>query len=321
MIKQPTIKQVQTIVSKIYPQAIVLNYKKAGLGNMNWVYIVDLINSPRRLILKIVWRKDREEDEILIKEAKIIKKLNQNRIQGIPELIDLNYVKKDVPFVYLLESYLKGLPLIDCYKKMKSAELKQMIKKVAMLITEIQKIKYKKISEFEKNRPEYKSFTSYIKNSALKHYKVCLASKKMDKSFVDDSYDFVLEESKKIKDKEFVLNHSDFSSHNILIYQNKFSGIIDFEDVQSMTPEFDLVTFYHEFLWKKPELWPLLLQEYVKANKVPKDFKERLNIVMGYRSFRYIYIAIKNKIFQYLKNDIIRMEEVLDGRFLKTIKY
>jgi len=63
-----------------------------------------------------------------------------------------------------------------------------------------------------------------------------------------------------------------------------------------------------------------LLREYVKLNKVPDNFPERLNIVMGYRSFRYLYIAIKNQIWQYFDNDVKRMEEVLDGRFLKTIK-
>jgi len=56
-----------------------------------------------------------------------------------------------------------------------------------------------------------------------------------------------------------------------------------------------------------------LLREYVKLNKVPDNFPERLNIVMGYRSFRYLYIAIKNQIWQYFDNDVKRMEEVLDG--------
>jgi len=135
-----------------------------------------------------------------------------------------------------------------------------------------------------------------------------------------DSRDFVLKESKKIKDKEFVLNHSDVSSNNILIKNNKFVGIIDFESTQTMTPEFDLVTFYHEFLCHYPKLWQLLLKEYVKLNKVPKDFKERLNIIMAYRSLRYLYIAEKNKIYYYLKRDIIRMRETLDGTFLRTIK-
>jgi len=123
MISQPNLEQVKKIVSKVYPKAQVLDFQKSVLGNINWVYFVKLKNPDKKIVLKIVWRKDREEDEILNKKAKIIKMLNDHKVKGVPELINFDYSKKEAPFVYLLESFLTGEPLIECYKKMKIEDL------------------------------------------------------------------------------------------------------------------------------------------------------------------------------------------------------
>jgi len=63
---------------------------------------------------------------------------------------------------------------------------------VAKLITDIQKIKFDKITEFEKNRSEFISFADYVQGSTLKHHQVCLESNKISKQFVDDSLKFII---------------------------------------------------------------------------------------------------------------------------------
>ncbi|PIS42946.1 MAG: hypothetical protein COT24_00930 [Candidatus Kerfeldbacteria bacterium CG08_land_8_20_14_0_20_40_16] len=321
MIQKPKLVQIQKVVKNVFPKAKVINFKRTSLGNINWVYVVKVANPSKKIILKVVYRKDREEQEILAKENKIIGILNDKKIEGIPKVIDFNHSKKDVPWVYMIESYLDGYPIIERQASIKGRDFKGIIKKLAKIITGFHKIRYKKITEFEKLRPEFTSFPVYLEAYLEKYCLICNAYSKMPKQLIQDANEFLLRESPKIKDKQFVLNHCDASSHNILIKGNKFVGLVDFEAAQTMTPEFDLVTCYHEFLWRYPKLWQLLLKEYVKYNKIPKDFKERLNIVMGYRSLRYLYIAVKNKIFQYMEGDIQRMKEVLDGSFLKTIKF
>ena len=64
MAKEPNLSHLSKIISRVYPKAKIINFQKAGLSNMNWVYFVDIDNPPKKVILKVVFRKDREEDEI-----------------------------------------------------------------------------------------------------------------------------------------------------------------------------------------------------------------------------------------------------------------
>jgi len=320
-IDQPTLLQIKKIIGLVFPKAQVTGFNRTSLGNVNWVYIIKLKNPVKKLVLKVVYRKDREEQGILAKEVEVISLLNEKKVKGVPKVIEFDCGKKTAPWVYMLESFLEGCPIIECHENYQEKDLESMIKSVARLISGFQKIKYRKITEFEKQRPEFKTFPDYARFYLDKYCRVCDSYGKMPKTLIGRARKFVDKESTKITNREFVLNHSDVSSHNILLKNKKFSGIVDFEATQTMVPEFDLVTFYHEFLWRYPRLWILLLREYVKLNRVPANFPERLNIIMGYRSLRYLYIAVKNQIYQYLPGDIKRMEEVLNGEFIKTINY
>jgi len=317
--QQPTIVDIQKLVAAHFPELTVNSFQRTSLGNINWVYFVE--TAQKRLVVKVVYRKDREEQEILAKEAEIIQKLNQQNIKGVPKLYAFDPSQKLAPFIYLIEEYLPGEPFISQEKKLKQADLPPIIKEMAEYMTALQQIKLAKITEFEKTRPEFTSFKDYVEKFAPKYYQVAVESKKLDQKLCADSLDFIKEKAGKIQDTSFVLAHSDISSHNILLDDhNQMIGVIDYEAAQTLTPEYDLVTSYHEFLHRYPGMWNLLLQEYVKMNKIPPNFKERLNIIMGYRAWRYLYVAIKNQIWQYLPGDIKRMEEVLDGSFSKTIK-
>lgn len=321
MIKEPTFRQIQKIVKKLSPNFCVRSIKKTVSGNMNWVYFVNLTKPKIKLVLKVVWRPEREEQKILEKEAYIIKLLNKHKVKLVPRLLAFDHSKKDTPFVYLLESFLPGRCLLDCFKTMPVKDLSEAVKQAAGFIRQVQRLKFNKITEFEAQRPEFKSFADYIKHSTPKHAQICLSLNKISKKLIKDAESFILKNTSLIKDKRFVLNYGDVSSRNFLIDHNKLSGAIDFEASQTMVPEFDLATFYHEFLWKCPEQWSVFLRAYAKNSHLPKDFKERLNLVMGYRSLRYLSIAVKNRIWLYLKSDIKRMEEVLDGRFKKILDF
>ena len=144
MIQKPKLVQIQKVVKNVFPKAKVINFKRTSLGNINWVYVVKVANPSKKIILKVVYRKDREEQEILAKENKIIGILNDKKIEGIPKVIDFNHSKKDVPWVYMIESYLDGYPIIERQASIKGRDFKGIIKKLAKIITGFHKIRYKK---------------------------------------------------------------------------------------------------------------------------------------------------------------------------------
>lgn len=321
MIKEPTLEQVQVVVKKLSPDFVVGSFNKAPEGNINWVYFINLIKPKITLVLKIAWRPERVDQEILKKEAFIIQLLNKRKIKLAPRLLAFDQSKKDLPYDYLIESFLPGQCLMNCFKTMPAGNLTQIIQNSARFIKQVQTATFNRITEFEPQRPEFKSFAEYVNHFTPRHARICLGTNKISKQLVKNAEAFILANAPLIKDKKFVLNYGDVSCRNFLVYHHKLSGALDFEASQTMVPEFDLVTFYHEFLWQCPEQWPVFLRAYAQHTALPSDFKQRLNIVMGYRSLRYLSIAIKHKIYTYLKGDIIRMEEVLNGRFIKTLDF
>jgi len=317
---KPTLADIRKIIHQALPDNIVLSFQQASLGNLNWVYFIDLEKPPHKVVAKIVYRPSRDQRQVMAKEVKIIKLLNQQKVAGVPQIIFYNNSKKIVPWTYLIESYIDGLPLIEC-SYFNEAIPEKVILAMVRFITQIQTIKESKITEFEAGSPDYVSFSEYVQDRAPEYLKICQSSDRIPSQLVQDGYQLLTDQAKLINDQKFVLCHCDVSSHNVLIKDNQLAGIIDYEAAQTFLPEFDLVTSYHEFLNKYPAAWQLLLKEYRNKSLVPKNFAERMNIVMVYRSLRYLSRVVKYNLWNYLEGDIARMQEVVDGSFIKTIKY
>ena len=316
---EPTLSDIRKIIKQAIPDNIVISFQRASLGNLNWVYIIDLERVPHKIVAKVVYRPSRDQRQVMAKEVNIIKLLNQKQVVGVPQLITYDNSKKVVPWTYLLESHIDGSPIIE-RTDLTEEKLTPIIKKVAKFITQIQAIKEPEITEFEPDSPDYASFSEYVQDKAPEYLKICQSSDRIPAQLVQDGYQLLIDQAIKIDDQEFVLSHSDISSHNVLIKDNQLAGIVDYEAVQTFPPEFDLVTSYHEFLNKYPAAWQLLLKEYSDNNSVPNNFPERLNILMLYRALRYLRCIVKYDLWNYLEGDIARMQEVVDGSFIKTIK-
>lgn len=316
---EPTLTDIRKIIHQAFPHNIVLSFKRASLGNLNWVYIIDLEQLPYKAVAKVVYRPERDQRQVMAKEVDLIKRLNQKNVIGVPSLIAYDNSKQVVPWTYLVESFIDGTPIIE-QADLTETELRPVVKDIAKFISQIQTIKEPEITEFEKGASEYYSLADYVQDKAPEYLKLCQKTDKIPVQLVQDGYQLIIEGAKTINDKEFVLCHSDVSSHNVLIKNNKLAGIVDYEAVQTFTPEFDLVTAYHEFLNKYPTCWQLLLEDYIKQNSVPDNFPERMNIIMAYRALRYLSRVVKYDLWDYLEGDIARMQEVVDGTFIKSIK-
>jgi len=200
--------------------------KKESFNNevylINNKYILRIRKIPKPKFIKSIFLLD------IFKKSKI----------KVPQILTSGkYKNKD----YYLYKKVDGDRLYTQWHKLKNKERENIIKETCKTIKQINKIKYS--SKFKNSDLKiHKDWKQKIKNDINKNLNYCLKNKILSKTeyeklklFCEKNY-FVFN-----KDKNY-LSYIDLHFGNIIIKNNKFSGIIDFDDVNYYPLDYTLTT-------------------------------------------------------------------------------
>lgn len=247
---------------------------------MNSVYDVD-----DKYILRI----NTKSREAFKKSEFLLKTFNDHKIK-VPKLIRSGILNKTEYYIY---EKLKGNTLSIQWHKLNLKEKEQVIKDLCKELKKIASIKIN--SEFKKHG-FFKA--NNWKNIIIKRINTVLNNLNKNKTLNNKEYSLVKEFCNKnfkyLTNNKIVLVHNDTHFGNIIIYNKKFQGIIDLDDVYFYPLDFQLTTINK--LVKYPKSYtPKKERKFVKN----KDYSQIITWFKKYypELFKFKNSEIRQKLY------------------------
>jgi N-acetylmuramate 1-kinase len=122
----------------------------------------------------------------------------------------------------------------------------------------------------------------------------------------------------------FVLNHRDFHSKNIMIF-NDFPYIIDFQDARMGLPQYDIVSFLRDSYFKLADNSYHILKDYYYENslnaKIHSMKRDEFDRYFNFMAFQRNIKAIGTFSFQSVVKKNSNYEKYIQGTFLYLDEY
>lgn len=263
---RPTEKKLKAMTEQALQRKLkVFNCRELSGGLCSTVYLVE--TDKDKVVLKISAPKGtvtmRHEREYVPVEAKMLKKFEEKLDIPAPKLIYFDDTEKICPVPYFFMSFIKGIPLTEAGQKLSKSDINAIKLKLGEICRDICSLKAEKFGipdmpeTYTENNFEfvYTLFQMLFRDIADKGIFVPEAD---EKEISDMLYKCrsVLEEC-----KEPVFIHTDTWDGNLMIYNNKLEGLIDYAAVLYGDP---LMSHdFHDFL---PEPDPYFCRGFQKES-------------------------------------------------------
>ncbi len=208
---------------------------------------------------------------------------NKLKKNGLPSynVYAVDTTRRKYPFDFMVTDFVKDKDMESMWPLNEKNE-KMLLYQCGEILAKIHEIKTKGFGFFDNelakkgetkgilNKWEDYIFSSFTSNLNYLRKRKLISSKKQEiinKIFLDNK--------KNIRLNEGVLVHGDYCDHNIMVSDNKITGVVDWEDCISGDPIFD-IAFWSTF-YSRDRL-NLLLNGYTGIKHLPGDFEKRLDI-------------------------------------------
>lgn len=209
---------------------------------------------------------------LLKSEAEILKSIKADKIPKFVKFLIKN------KYSVLIEKRLLGVP-VDClWKNLTEDQKDQYIRDLVELVFYIHKCRFKKFwsvqyHQYFENYDELLQYKLRIYQNKIFQNKAAYQKYKKVEQYLKQDY-----VQKFFSRVQPTLIHGDLIMHNILIHQNRFSGLIDWEFAQYGDPFYDLarVLYYQECAKDYLENHQDIHFEYDFTSRLIKKLEEKI---------------------------------------------
>jgi aminoglycoside phosphotransferase (APT) family kinase protein len=239
----------------------------------------------------------------------------------VPHIIDASEsILEDGTIYYLILEYIQGNELFSVYKDLSVQDIQDIGISISDFLSDLHSIKGERydIGHYIPIIPNHDK--SWRKGHELYWDYICNALKKIE---IDSRLARLLELSDEyiknnISSLDYeagpVLLHNDFHFKNIIVHNNEFSGVIDWECSQFGEMDFELIHLLHWSLFPPSKdidtrsIFNIVLNRQMKNNHIPM-IEKRLSIYMLEHDFIQIYWSNGSRTDEFLP----RIKYWLDG--------
>ncbi len=258
-------------------------------------YIIETKEPKYRYILKIYFPKE----ENYKKEIKLFSKLRENENIPVPKIYKISRNEVVQSREYAIYEYIQGITLGEAMSKGYVLE-KKFISDVAKSLAQIHSYKFDRLGFLDENLNIREGLPPLIE--WYKNFMGNRAKKRLGKEIIN-KINYIVKENKNILtilDEDIRLVHGDFQGTNILIKNNRLSGILDWEFVMAGHPIADIGQFFR-------------YEEYFNESLV-QAFEEQYNIHSSYKLIDNWYKISKLR-------DLVNLIQLIDGNEDMPNKY
>lgn len=314
LIKNPVPdEEIQFLLSQAFPGKTLKAVNRIRRGSTNLVF--DVLVDDREYILKIAHRPDRIRQGVLLKEAKILKKFeNQSFPITMPKIFWTGSTLNNMPA--LVESKLSDKRVEDIIHH--NLDIDTAAETLGKFVAELHKHAENKILEFENGRPEFPDFQSFVRYWLLKWRPLCEKATHIAQEQITQAYQTIEASLSLFSEKSWPYVHADISFENLhgKVENNQLilTGLCDFENVQTAPPEYDFATIDDGLFLFYPQMETPFFKSYRQIRPLPQNFKARLIAVNLFRALRYIKRSVKYNETHYFAHDRQYLEKWLNKK-------
>ena len=227
-------------------------------------YIIETSNQQKKYILKIFFSTEQDYK----KEIKLLKKLREDGIIPVPRIYKVSNDRVIENREYAIYEYMEGKTIGQAISEGYELE-EEFVRDVAKHLSKIHSYKFSRIGFLDHNlnlKGELPPLVLWYEN-----FMGINAQKRLGKDIIYKINQIVKENEKVLfeLDQDVRLVHGDFQGTNILIKDNKLSGILDWEFTMAGHPLADIGQFfrYEEYFNKN------LIQVFEDEYKKNSDYK------------------------------------------------
>lgn len=279
-------KQLRQIISEP-----IISIKRVENGFSNQVFFVK--TKENEYVLRLMNDRSKNlEKKKLENEIFTLNYVKDNTTIPVPQVIDYSTSKNVFGYEYMLTKKIPGRPLNETYKYCSKLKKLDYLKQVFEFIVQLQKIKFKKIGNFDLEGNVAEIFDTRIgpfkspkqlKIKSINAFLKIAQGNEIHKNLVNNISRVLIKDIDSTI--EIVFTHYDIGPKNIIVNKGKVVGVIDWEWAGAYPWEQDFATMIYDFeLNSFPEGKNLLLNIF-KKNKL--NFKiskitEDLFMLEGY---------------------------------------
>jgi aminoglycoside phosphotransferase len=299
----------QDIINVLAKNNLVLkNYSlfyEKGLGLVNTIYFITTVNN-KKLILKIINPSKIFKEKKTTNEVEIINFLTKNTTIPVPKIIDYSTNTNLIGYEYILMTQIKGEPLSKKYDYISSIQRIKYIKTIANYVVQMNQFKFDKIGQFSNdmkltkmvntNKGPFNDFSKYI------YYGTKFYLKNVDSSKFKKQIELINEfNEKKVKLTKLILPytlcHFDLAPHNIMVHNNKITGVIDFEWSGSGSFYVELLNLFEDLKLNKYKNCKIEFFNILKKNNIDIRVPNKVRV---YSNIMYyaLYLSIYKDVFK-----------------------
>lgn len=222
-------------IKNTYPELREKEFAVSDYGWANYILIVD-----NRLIFR--FPRDEESKRQLVLEQKFLPELNCNLYGLIPNFIYSS--KKDDEFTYVGYELIPGKPLVtEEFTKLEENEVEKLAENLAEVLTSIHTFNFERHFKAPVSSEEIKEhWRSFL--TEIEEYVFPLLTQN-EKVWTNNLFNRFLSEEENFAFTPSLI-HGDLGTDHIIynFEEKRFSGIIDFGDIQIGDPAYDFVGIY-----------------------------------------------------------------------------
>ena len=259
------------------------------------IILLKQINLQKKYILKIFFSTEQDYK----KEIKLLTKLKENEIIPIPKIYKISNDEIIQNKEYAIYEYIEGKTIGQAISEGYVLE-ENFVREVAKSLAQIHSYKFDKTGFLDENlniREELPPLISWYEN-----FMGDRAKKRLGKNIIE-KINSIVNENEKILielDEDIRLVHGDFQGTNILIKDNRLSGILDWEFAMAGHPLADIGQFFR-------------YEEYFNKNLI-RIFEDEYNKNSSYKLIDNWYKISKLR-------DLVNLIQLIDAKKQMPNKY
>lgn len=235
-----SIDRTSNAVEKYFPNSSLVDVSELYGGLVNPIYNLKITNPEMELIMKTTNMPGIEIDSRFRKEKYVIDLIRKNTDVPVPNIYAWDNSREILPFEYMILSKLDGSNMNDIYESFKLDERSFIAEKMGEYLAKIHSIKFEWFGSL------MGSSITTVKDDYFKflndNFRGTLSGIPEIEEIKDDIMTFVEDNTHLLNiDVTPSLIHNDYHLGNVMGYETKITGIIDFEASKAGHNEQDLI--------------------------------------------------------------------------------
>ena len=204
------------------------------------------------------------------KEKYLFNLIRRETTLKVPKVIAIDNSMTILPFKYGLYEYLYGDQLNEVWPKLSKRQRKLVAYDLGLSLGKIHSINYRYVEKKGLNLADWRKIIFNMYDTSMQEIKV---HNLMPNNTVKE-IELYIKKNTYLLDKIFklVLLHSDYNARNILVKNNRVSGVLDMEWSFWGHSEFDLSTINRKIIRLISNYKPYFYRGYETIVKRPKDY-------------------------------------------------